>query len=180
MPYNRIVEAQTKGRTSDDGITEAPYPSTTVWLNSVIATIWLNYRDLASHIFLEEVWPKLQAKVQRQTGKLAGMNFKFSQLDIGDRPPNVEQVKTSSDPHSDEIILDVEAAYRGNAVAAASVDINRLQIPVTLSRIFVSNIKLRVIFKGIVDQIPMISGVQVFLLEPPKIDWSSEFAAKVL
>ena len=145
----------------------------------MIATAWLNYRDLASHILLEEVWPKLRKQIQQHTAK-TGVALKLTQLDIGDRAPTVESFKTTtSDPDSDEIILDVVAAYRGNAVASGSVNLNRLEIPATLSRFFVTNMKLRIIVKGIVPRIPIISGVQIFLLEAPKIDWSSNFAAKV-
>ena len=107
------------------------------------------------------------------------MAVKLTQLDIGDRAPTVESFKTISDLDLDEIILDVMAAYRGNAVASGSVNLNRLEIPVNLSRFFVTNMKLRIIVKGIVPRIPIISGVQIFLLEAPKIDWSSNFAAKV-
>ena len=144
----------------------------------MIATAWLNYRDLASHILLEEVWPKLQKQIQEHTAN-TGVAVKLTQLDIGDRAPTVESFKTISDLDLDEIILDVMAAYRGNAVASGSVNLNRLEIPVNLSRFFVTNMKLRIIVKGIVPRIPIISGVQIFLLEAPKIDWSSNFAAKV-
>ena len=80
------MEAQTTGRTTVDGVSESPYPSTNKWLNSMIATAWLNYRDLASHILLEEVWPKLRKQIQQHTAK-TGVALKLTQLDIGDGCP---------------------------------------------------------------------------------------------
>ena len=145
----------------------------------MIATLWLKYRKKASDIFRKDVWPKLQAQTQCQTGKLAGISLEFVQLDIGDRAPTVDTIKTTSDAGSGEIIVDLVAAYRGNAVASGTLQLSPLQIPVTLSKVSFTNIKMRIIFKGVVDKFPMINGVQVFLLEPPKLDWSSDFATKV-
>ena len=92
---------------------------------------------------------------------------------------NGQKIVGGVDAGSGEIIVDLVAAYRGNAVASGTLHLSPLQIPVTLSKVSVTNIKMRIIFKGVVDKFPMINGVQMFLLEPPKLDWSNDFATKV-
>ena len=48
------------------------------------------------------------------------------------------------------------------------------ELPITISNFTISNVKLRLVLKGIVDKLPIVSGFQVFLLEEPLFEWNYE------
>lgn len=150
--------------------------SSLTWLNKIISTLWLNYRAYTTHWFLNVMWPQVQE--QLKDTHLKGLSIhKFS---IGDRPFRIDKIDSVAHG-SRELIVDVRAAYDGNASISITLSQEQLNIsiPVTLENFSVSNVKLRIVLKHLIDQFPLVSGCQVFFLELPKFNWKTADAAKV-
>ena len=150
------------------------------WLNTIISTLWLNYRALATHIFMNDIWPNVKVQLAETPLK----SLEIHQFNIGDRPFKIDKISASIHKEEDkkkEVIIDVECAYDGNANISITLNQEQLniQIPVTLENFSVSNVKLRLVLKNFVDKLPLIGGCQLFFLESPKFDWKAGDAAKV-
>jgi len=85
--------------------------------------------------------------------------------------------------HNDrDLIIDLEIAYDGSAniTITYSQESLNVSIPVTLQKFCVSNVKVRIVLKSLIDCIPFICGIQLFFLESPIIDWQTADAARVV
>ena len=102
-------------------------------------------------------------------------------LDLGDRAPVIDYIHTTVDTESDEVIFDLSARYHCTGMASVNVNTNdSFQIPVTVGHVSVANLRLRIVLPTFDDKFPIIPSFQIFLLEPPVVDWICEStAAKV-
>ena len=64
------VRAQIKGKKHSQG-----GPSTTNWINCIISSLWTNYRQMASHFFVYDVWPFLKTMDEKGENVLSFLDF---------------------------------------------------------------------------------------------------------
>ncbi len=147
------------------------------WLNRIILTMWLKYRAYLKFKFLHHLWPKVKERLQDTPLN----NLEILDFNIGDKPFRVISIESMR--HGDEdLIIDVEIAYDGNAnitITYSQASLN-VSIPVTLQKFCVSNVKVRIVLKKMFDEIPFLGGIQLFFLESPIIDWQTADAARVV
>ncbi len=147
------------------------------WLNKIVRTVWLNFRAFAKFKVLHELWPKAKRKLMHTPLR----ELEIHDFNIGDKPMRIMSIKCV-DYSAKHMIVDVEIAYDGNAnitITYSHKGLN-ISIPVTLQKISVSNVKVRVVLKNLKNTIPLVEGIQFCFLESPVIDWETADAAKVV
>lgn len=91
----------------------------------------------------------------------------FETMRVGSRPPRIGGVRVYDDEVSrGEVIMDIELFYAGNTVISIKAGPVRAGV-----RDVQLHGRLRVIFKPLVDQPPLIAGVTAFFLSTPDIAW---------
>ena len=71
--HSVAVRAQIKGKKHSQG-----GPSSTNWMNCIMSSLWINYRQIASHFFLYEIWPFLKARDEKGENVLGFLDFQVS------------------------------------------------------------------------------------------------------
>jgi hypothetical protein len=119
--------------------------------------------------------------VSRATKRVVGVgDIDFS---IGDTPPRVLSIDCWSHPVPDgrrkrELHVEIDLAFSGTAHVTFSANILKAgAFPVTLRKISMSNVRMSIVLKGLTDELPMVAGFQIFLVELPSIDWETGNAA---
>ncbi|CAL8107249.1 unnamed protein product [Orchesella dallaii] len=104
-------------------------------------------------------------------------SFRFEKVILGDTPVRVRGVKVYDEKKTDrnEIIMDMEVIYAGDCDVRFSLSkiragIKDLQLHGTL----------RLVMKPLVNQMPLIGGIQYFFLNPPSLDFNLIGVADVL
>lgn len=131
------------------------------WLNRIIKQAWPyanQYLDKA--IFREVMIPLIRGT----SSALA--DFSFEKLDLGETPPRIGGVKVYTDNVRDQIMMDVEVSYAGDAHIKAKLKgivcgIKDIQ--------FVGDV--RIILSPLINTIPLIGAVTYFFLKKPSIDF---------
>ncbi|CAF3704281.1 unnamed protein product [Rotaria sp. Silwood1] len=131
------------------------------WLNRIIKQAWPyanKYLDKA--IFHDVMIPMI-----RSTSP-ALSDFSFDRLDLGEIPPRIGGVKVYTDNVRDQIMMDIEVFYAGDARIKANVKgivcgIKDIQ--------FVGDI--RIILSPLINTIPIVGAVTYFFLRKPSIDF---------
>ena len=68
--HSGAVRSQIKGKKHSQG-----GPSTTHWINCIISSLWTNYRQMASHFFVYDVWPFLKTMDEKGENVLSFLDF---------------------------------------------------------------------------------------------------------
>ena len=86
-------------------------PGTVDWLNTVIKTLWCNYRSMLEESFLGE-WQKIKDTASSHSGASQMLRYiDLLSLDLGDKPPILNSVEVYGD--CDDLIFDINfAIYR--------------------------------------------------------------------
>ncbi|CAF1631558.1 unnamed protein product [Rotaria magnacalcarata] len=131
------------------------------WLNRIIKLAWPyanKYLDKA--IFHDIIIPMIRGTSP------ALADFNFQKLDLGDIPPRIGGIKVYTDNVRDQIMMDIEVFYAGDARIKSKVKgivcgIKDIQ--------FVGD--LRIILSPLINTIPLVGAVTYFFLRKPSIDF---------
>ncbi|BFZ06345.1 hypothetical protein BsWGS_09385 [Bradybaena similaris] len=131
------------------------------WVNKILSHMWPYIGEYVEKILRESVEPTVKASLPASL-----QSFKFTQIDLGDIPPRVGGVKVYSKLRRDEIYMDLELNYSSDSKIEVSVKgvtagIKDLRIHGTL----------RVIFKPLINKVPLIGGILVYFLNNPDLDF---------
>ncbi|CAF0743361.1 unnamed protein product [Adineta steineri] len=131
------------------------------WVNRIIKQAWPyanKYIDKA--IFRDVMVPMIRGTHP------ALADFSFEKLDLGEIPPRIGGVKVYTDNIRDQIMMDIEVFYAGDAHIKSKVKgivcgVKDIQ--------FVGD--LRVILSPLINTIPLFGAVTYFFLRKPSIDF---------
>ncbi|XP_055341823.1 extended synaptotagmin-2-like [Paramacrobiotus metropolitanus] len=132
------------------------------WLNEVIRRLWTPINRYLQHIFRVEITALLNEELQRAIK----VSFAFVKLDLGTMPFQVEGVRSYPEDPTEEVCVDLDVLYRGNAefvvrVGYVQAGIKNIQLRGTL----------RLILKPLLPELPVIGGTQLYFLEPPQLHY---------
>ncbi|CAF0788896.1 unnamed protein product [Rotaria sp. Silwood1] len=131
------------------------------WMNRIIKQAWpYANRYLDQAVFRDVLIPLIRGT----SSALA--DFSFQKLDLGEIPPRVGGIKVYTDNVRDQIMIDVEVFYAGDAIIKAKLKgivcgIRDIQ--------FVGD--MRIILSPLINTIPLIGAVTYFFLKKPSIDF---------
>lgn len=147
------------------------------WLNHLIRTLWLNLRAQVRHVVLHELWSDI---IQKKLASTPLHSLKLHDFHIGEHPVRVVGIKV--EPHGeDDLVIDVELAYDGNAQVSLTMSQSdlKISIPAKLQNFKISNLKMRIVVKKFLPSLPFIGGLQLCLLEEPLMDWETSGVAQI-
>ncbi|KAK6970183.1 extended synaptotagmin-2-like isoform X2 [Biomphalaria glabrata] len=131
------------------------------WVNKILYQLWPYIGEYVEIILRENVEPAIRSSLPA-----AFQSFKFSKIDLGDIPPRVGGVKVYSQVKRDEIYMDLEVNYSSDSNIAVSVK----GINAGLKDLRLHGI-LRIVFKPLINSMPLIGGIQVFFLNNPELNF---------
>ncbi|CAF3816756.1 unnamed protein product [Rotaria sp. Silwood1] len=131
------------------------------WINRIIKKAWPYANRYVDQAVFRDVLVRL---VREASSTLA--DFSFQKLDLGQIPPRIEGVKVYTDNVRDQIMIDIEVIYAGDAIMKAKLKgivcgIKNIQ--------FVADI--RIILSPLINTIPLVGAVTFFFLKKPSIDF---------
>ncbi|CAF5082504.1 unnamed protein product, partial [Rotaria sp. Silwood1] len=118
------------------------------WINRIIKQAWPYANRYLDQAVFSDVLVRL---VRGASSTLA--DFSFEKLDLGEIPPRIEGIKVYTDNVRDQIIMDIEAIYTGDAIIKAKLKgivcgIKNIQ--------FVGDI--RIILSPLINTIPLVGA----------------------
>ncbi|CAF4212678.1 unnamed protein product [Rotaria sp. Silwood2] len=131
------------------------------WMNRIIKQAWpYANRYLDQAVFRDVLIPLIRGTSS------ALSDFSFQKLDLGEIPPRIGGIKVYTDNVRDQIMMDVEVFYAGDACIKAKLKgivcgIRDIQ--------FVGDI--RIILSPLINTIPLVGAVTYFFLKRPSIDF---------
>lgn len=142
------------------------------WINSVIQQLWPNVGRYTRKVITESVEPAVKGALE---GYGLG-NFKFDKVVLGQIPPKITGIKLyDKNTSRKEINMDLDLIFASDCDIKFSVKGAKAKISD-----FILRGLLRVVFKPLVTEIPLIGGVQVYFLSPPEINFDLGGAANCL
>ena len=133
------------------------------WINSIIQQLWPNVGHYTRKLISESIEPAVKSALEGY-----GLNgFKFERVVLGQIPPRITGIKVyDKNVSRNEIIMDMDLVF------ASDCDI-KFSIGKIKAKIMDFSLRglLRVVFKPIVNEIPLIGGVQAYFLTSPDIDF---------
>ncbi|ODN05770.1 Extended synaptotagmin-2 [Orchesella cincta] len=144
------------------------------WLNMIIKQLWPRINHYVYDLVVQSIEPGLRDTLANSY-KMG--SFRFEKVILGDTPVRVRGVKVYDEKKTDrnEIIMDMEVIYAGDcdvrfSLSKVRAGIKDLQLHGTL----------RLVMKPLVNQMPLIGGIQYFFLNPPSLDFNLIGVADVL
>uniref|UniRef100_A0A0K2UPA4 Extended synaptotagminlike protein 2a [Tribolium castaneum] n=1 Tax=Lepeophtheirus salmonis TaxID=72036 RepID=A0A0K2UPA4_LEPSM len=133
------------------------------WLNSIIKQLWPNVGHYTRKLLSESIEPAVATALEAY--KLNG--FKFDRVVLGQVPPRITGIKVyEKNTARDEIIMDMDIVLASDCEICFSVK----KFKARISDFSLRGV-IRVVFKPLIADIPLIGGIQVFFLSPPEIDF---------
>ena len=133
-------------------------------MNSITKQLWPNVGHYTRKIIVESVEPAVKSALEGYG--LSG--FRFERVVLGQIPPRITGIKVyDKNVSRREIIMDADVVF------ASDCDIKFALGPKIKAKIMDFSLRglVRIVFKPIVNEIPLIGGVQVYFLTPPDIDF---------
>ena len=133
-------------------------------MNSITKQLWPNVGHYTRKIIVESVEPAVKSALEGYG--LSG--FRFERVVLGQIPPRITGIKVyDKNVSRKEIIMDADIVF------ASDCDIKFALGPKIKAKIMDFSLRglVRIVFKPIVNEIPLIGGVQVYFLTPPDIDF---------
>ena len=133
-------------------------------MNSITKQLWPNVGHYTRKIIVESVEPAIKSALEGYG--LSG--FRFERVVLGQIPPRITGIKVyDKNVSRKEIIMDADVVF------ASDCDIKFALGPKIKAKIMDFSLRglVRIVFKPIVNEIPLIGGVQVYFLTPPDIDF---------
>lgn len=138
----------------------------------MLQQLWPNVGHYTRKIIAESVEPAVKNALESYS--LGG--FKFEKVVLGRVPPRITGIKVyEKNIARDEIIMDLDLVFASDCDIKFSVK----KIAAKISDFSLRGL-LRVVFKPLISEIPLIGGVQVYFLTPPEIDFDLGGVANAL
>jgi len=142
------------------------------WINSILQQLWFNVGNYTRKIIAESVEPSVRQALDNYN--LTG--FKFEKVILGQVPPRVTGIKVyDKNVDRNEIILDLDIVFASDAEVKFSLK----GISAKISDFSLKGL-VRVVFKPLITDIPLIGGIQVYFLTAPDIDFDLGGVANAL
>ena len=136
------------------------------WLNNIIKRLWPYVNEYVRNTLFQSVEPAVEEALKGF--KLSPFKFERDRVFLGQVPPRITGIKVyDTNVSRKEIIMDVDIVYASD-----------LEIVFKIKGISakVSDFGLRgmarIVLKPLINDIPLIGGVQVYFLKPPEIDYN--------
>lgn len=162
----KLTEAETEVMRLANGYETCSCESLT-WLNWGVAKLWPYCEGMLQNTLKELVEPMLRDVLP---GPLKGITF--SKVSLGNTLPKLGPIMAMARDHEGfEIQFNIHVAYQGDA---------NIVIDTGIATIGISHISLKgmlsVKLKPIIPEIPIVAGVQLFFINPPKLDltWTGQ------
>ncbi|CAF3589922.1 unnamed protein product [Rotaria sp. Silwood1] len=131
------------------------------WINRIIKQVW----PYAHQYIDQAVFHDILVPLIRGTSS-ALADFSFQKLDFGEIPPRIGGIKVYTDNLHDQIMMDIEVFYAGDAIIKTKLKgiacgIKDIQ--------FVGDI--RIILSPLINTIPLVGSVTYFFLRKPSINF---------
>jgi len=142
------------------------------WLNKMLHRLWPHVNMYAQDLIRTVIEPKIQETMEQ----MGLPSFRFEKMVLGDIPPRIGGVKFYKDHVSrDEMVMDLEIFYAGDC--HFTVVVKRMVAGI---KDFQLHGTLRLVFKPLINQIPLVGGVQAFFLNNPTVDFNMTNLAGML
>jgi len=137
------------------------------WVNNIIKQLWPNVNNYVRKMLFETVEPLVKNTLTEY--KIKGFKFERENVHLGQVPPRITGVKVYNEKETNrnEIIMDLDIVFASDLEVVFSVK----GIKAKVSEFSLRGM-LRVVFKPLISEIPLIGGVQVYFLSDPEIDYS--------
>lgn len=133
------------------------------WINSILQQLWPNVGHYTRKIMTESVEPAVKSALEGYG--LGG--FRFEKVVLGQIPPRITGIKVyDKNVSRDEIIMDMDLVFASDC----DIKFSLKRITAKISDFSLRGL-VRVVFKPLVQEIPLIGGVQVYFLTTPEIDF---------
>ena len=142
------------------------YDDSFKWINDILMELWLNNQKFAEN-FLRNEWPDIIHKVCKNLPSLFH-EITLETFYIGDNPIEIHNIHVWEE--ADDIVLDMDIKYEGNA--RVTIKFDTIALPVTIQDIRIQSAKMRMVLKNVTHQLPIISAVHFAFIEPPQFDWT--------
>ena len=141
------------------------------WINRILHQTWPNINLFGTDFFKRFIEPKIQNSLEKLDIKQL-MAFEIQSVDLGTMPAQLEGVKVydtkyNFDKQSEEVILDLDLQYSGDAKIIFSVQ----GLFAEISSIKFQGI-MRAQLKPLVNCVPFIGGVELYFLDKPSLEYS--------
>jgi len=142
------------------------------WINVILKKVWPNIGQISKLVAKRLVEPKINEILKRLALKGVNLesvsNFKLKDLILGSIPARVGGIKVyDRNTGRDEIVMDVEIIYGGDARVKFSVqkmdcEINQVNFRATA----------RIIIKPLMDVLPLVGGLEFYFISFPSLDYN--------
>ncbi|GAB6032126.1 hypothetical protein CHUAL_010489 [Chamberlinius hualienensis] len=130
------------------------------WLNTMIQLLWPYIGKNVKHFIKYQLEPTIKQQF---------ISFTFDTIELGGTPVKIGEIEVyAEDELRNEIIMDLNVIYKGDCHFQVSSGVIKAGI-----KDFQFNGKIRVIMKPLKKEMPLIGGVQVYLLEKPEIEFDA-------
>lgn len=142
------------------------------WINSIIQQLWSNVGHYTRKIISDSVEPAVKSALDGYG--LGG--FKFEKVVLGRIPPRVTGIKVyEKNTARDEIIMDLDLVFASDC----DIKFSLKKISAKIGDFSLRGL-LRVVFKPLISDVPLVGGVQVYFLTSPEIDFDLGGVANAL
>ncbi|KAM8822502.1 extended synaptotagmin-2 isoform 4-T4 [Spinachia spinachia] len=132
------------------------------WLNKTVKQMWPYICQFAEKLFQDTIEPA----VKQSNAHLS--TFRFSKIDMGDKPLRVNGVKVyTENVDKRQIIMDLQISFVGNT--EIDIDIKRYYCRAGIKSIQIHGV-LRVVMEPLLGDMPLIGALSVFFLKKPLLD----------
>ncbi|XP_049605841.1 extended synaptotagmin-2 isoform X3 [Syngnathus scovelli] len=132
------------------------------WLNKTVKQMWPYICKYAEKLFRDTVEPA----VKESNAHLS--TFRFSRIDMGDKPLRVNGVKVySENVDRRQIVMDLQISFVGNT--EIDVDIKRYYCKAGIKSIQIHGV-LRVLMEPLLGDVPLVGALSLFFLKKPLLD----------
>ncbi|XP_077410988.1 extended synaptotagmin-2 isoform X2 [Vanacampus margaritifer] len=132
------------------------------WLNKTVKQMWPYICKYVEKLFRDTVEPA----VKESNAHLS--TFRFSRIDIGDKPLRVNGVKVySENVDRRQIVMDLQISFVGNT--EIDVDIKRYYCKAGIKSIQIHGL-LRVLMEPLLGDVPLVGALSLFFLKKPILD----------
>ncbi|TRY62841.1 hypothetical protein TCAL_08192 [Tigriopus californicus] len=137
------------------------------WINDILAQLWKSIDGYATYFIVQYIEPEIR-KILDSMALETVSGFKVQKIALGDVPARVGGIKVyNRNVTRDEIILDAEVIYNGDArvlftLQGIKAEIRQINFRGTA----------RITLKPIVNTFPFIGGFEIYFLNKPVLDYN--------
>jgi len=135
------------------------------WVNTMLKQLWPFVNEYVRDLLFKTIEPLVEETLKEY--KLSPFKFTRDRVFLGQVPPRITGIKMHDQNISrKEMIMDMDIVFASNLVVEFKVK----GIPAKISDFGLRGM-LRVVFKPLVSQIPLVGGIQAYFLKAPEIDY---------